>query len=137
MKELTAEETLKALAIEKEIIEILGQDSNHRVNFNYRDHLGNVQLNIETINPRYNQMFLFFTEVGVTKLDVLTKALEYTRHYRDQSDSYTIQWTSAGEKEVRTSYFHGRSIEEVLEKFRYGRDRNKTTVFLVSLNPKA
>jgi hypothetical protein len=137
MKELTAEETLRALAIEKEIIEMLGQDTNHRVNFNYHNDFGNVQLNIETINPRYNQMFLFFTAVGVTKLDVLNKALEYTRHYRDQSDSYTIQWTPLGEKEVRTSYFHGRSIEEALEKFRYGRDRNKTTVFLVSLNPKA
>ena len=82
-------------------------------------------------------MFLFHAELGVDKVDVLNKAITYVRSYRDQFDSYTIQWSAAGEHGVRTSYFHGRSIEEALEKFRYGRDRNKTTIFLVSLNPKA
>ena len=137
MKELNAEDTLRALKLEKEIRNILGQDSNHQVNFNYTERNGNVQLFIETINPRYNQMFLFHAEIGVDKPDVLAKALAYIRNYRDQFDSYTIQWSAAGEQGVRTSYFHGRSIEEALEKFRYGRDRNRTTIFLISLNPKA
>ncbi|HLP33718.1 MAG TPA: hypothetical protein VK202_09605, partial [Bacteroidia bacterium] len=137
MKELNAEDTLRALSIEQEIKNLLGQDSNHQVNFNYSERNGNIQLFIETINPRYNQMFLFHAEVGIDKLDVLNKSLAYARGYRDHFDSYTIQWSATGEQGVRTSYFHGRSIEEALEKFRYGRDRNKTTIFLVSLNPKA
>lgn len=137
MKELSAEDTLKCLSLENEIRNLLGQDSNHQVNFNYSERNGHLQLFIETINPRYNQMFLFHAEIGVDKVDVLNKAITYVRSYRDQFDSYTIQWSAAGEQGVRTSYFHGRSIEEALEKFRYGRDRNKTTIFLVSLNPKA
>lgn len=137
MKELSAEDTLKCLSLENEIRNLLGQDSNHQVNFNYSERNGHLQLFIETINPRYNQMFLFHAEIGVDKVDVLNKAISYVRSYRDQFNSYTIQWSAAGEQGVRTSYFHGRSIEEALEKFRYGRDRNKTTIFLVSLNPKA
>lgn len=137
MKELNTEETLKTLELEKSIRTYLGQDSNHQINFNYTNKGDNLELNVETINPRYNQMFLFHTTSGINKPDVLAKMLEYLKHYKDEFDSYTIQWSSKDEKGVRTSYFHGSSIEEALEKFRYGRDRNKTTIFLISLNPKA
>lgn len=92
---------------------------------------------METINPRYNQMFLFSTQQELISLDALEKMLEYVKHYKDRKDSYTIQWCATGERDVRTSYFSGATIEEALEKFRYGRDRNKTTIFLISLNPKA
>lgn len=136
MKELNAEETLKALELEKDIRALLGQDSSHQVNFNYYEKNGHVGLHIETINPRYNQMFLFHSEEGLNKLDVLQRAHEYTRTHHDRCDSYTIQWSASGEQGVRTSYFHGRSMEEVLAKFSYGRDRNKTTIFLISLNPR-
>lgn len=137
MKELSAEETLKVLKLEGEIRNILGQDSSHQVNFNYQEKSGHIQLNVETINPHYKQMFLFCSEEGISKADALEKALDYTRHHKERFDTYTIQWSSLGEQGVRTSYFQGRSIEEALEKFRYGRDRNKTTIFLISLNPKA
>ena len=122
---------------EKEIQHYLGQDSDHIVNFKYEFRDGKTHVYVETINPKYNQMFLFHTETGIDKPDALGKMLEYIKSYKDEQDSYTIQWCATGEREVRTSYFNGASVEEALAKFRYGRDRNKTTIFLISLNPKA
>ena len=134
---MNAEETLKIMDMEREIREYLGQSINHRINFNYDERDGLVRLFVETINPLYNQMFLFHHTVGTDKLDALTKMLEYVRDYKDKYDSYTFQWNAVGEQGLRTSYFHGATLEEALEKFRYGRDRNKTTIFLISLNPKS
>jgi hypothetical protein len=124
-------------SLEKEIQQHLGQDSNHLINFRYDQRDGLTVLYLETINPRYNQMFLFHSETGVDKADALKKMLEYVRSYKDKVNSYTIQWAANGEKGVRTSYFDAGNIEEALDKFSYGRDRNKTTIFLISLNPKS
>lgn len=135
---MSPQETLKCIELEKQITDLLGQDSSHRISFNYVDQEhGVIQLNLETINPRYNQMFLFHSLTGLNKTDVLTKMLDYVQHHAHLEDTYTIQWSANDVRGVRTSYFHARSIEEALEKFRYGRDRNKTTIFLISLNPKA
>jgi hypothetical protein len=137
MKDIGAEQTLRSLALEKEIRNYFGQDSNHEINFRYLERDNNIQLNVETINPRYNQMFLFHSVTGVDRGDALEKMLEYVKHYRTETHSYTIQWSDHDSRGVRTSYFQAHSIEEALEKFRYGRDRNKTTIFLISLNPES
>ncbi len=134
---MNADDTLKIIQIEKEIQEYLGQDSDHIINFKYEFREGKMYLYVETINPKYNQMFLFHTETGVDKQDALQKMLDYVKHNKDKENSYTIQWCATGERGVRTSYFSGVSLEEALAKFRYGRDRNKTTIFLISLNPKS
>ena len=135
---MTPQDTLKSIEIEKQITELLGQDSNHRINFNFQEgENGLVILNLETINPRYNQMFLYNSVTGLSRLDVLNKMIEYVKNRSQLEDTYTIQWSASDERGVRTSYFNARSIEEALEKFRYGRDRNKTTIFLISLNPSS
>ena len=67
---MNAEETLKIMDMEREIREYLGQSSNHRINFNYDERDGLVRLFVETINPLYNQMFLFHHTVGTDKLDL-------------------------------------------------------------------
>jgi predicted ATP-grasp superfamily ATP-dependent carboligase len=134
---MTTDDTQKILQIEKEIQQYLGQDSDHIVNFKYELRDGKMHVYVETINPKYNQMFLYNSETGVDKLDALQKMLDYVKHNKDKEDSYTIQWSDTGERGVRTSYFSGATLEEALAKFRYGRDRNKTTIFLISLNSKA
>lgn len=135
---MNAEEILKCIEMERQITDWLGHDSNHQVNFKYSEVSGGlITLFLETINPKYSQMFLYHSCMGINKLDVLSKMLEYVKNLASAEDTYTIQWSSKEERGVRTSYFQARNIEDALEKFRYGRDRNKTTIFLVSLNPKS
>ncbi len=103
--------------------------------FDYATENNNIRLNLITINPRHNQSFLFHSVVGVDKVDALQKMLNYVEHYRDSENSYTIQWTAKGSRELHTSYFRAKSIYDALDKLYFGRDQNSITVYSVVMNP--
>ncbi len=123
--------------LQREIKNHLGLSSN-ALNFEYSQaEGGKTKLDLITINPRHNQSFLFHTETGYDKVDVLKKMFEYVRDFREKESSYTIQWIANGEKELHTSYFRASSVYSALDKLYYGRDMNQITVFSVVLNPVA
>lgn len=125
---------VESARIQKEIEDYLGLTSDSLL-FDYSHVNGKVKLDLITVNPRHNQSFLFRSEVGVDKLDVLKKMLKYVRNYKEQEDSYTIQWVIRGKKDLHTSYFRAKNMYDALDKLYYGRDRNTITVFSVVLNP--
>ena len=123
--------------LQREIKNHLGLSSN-ALNFEYSPaEGGKTKLDLITINPRHNQSFLFHTETGYDKVDVLKKMFEYVRDFREKESSYTIQWIANGEKELHTSYFRASSVYSALDKLYYGRDMNQITDFSVVLNPVA
>ena len=134
--ESTSEKHIEAARIQKEIKNYLGLSSNELV-FEFQNIEGKIKLDLITINPRHHQSFLFHSVTGFDKIDTLKKMLEYVTKYKDQENSYTIQWIANGDKELNTSYFRSRNIYEALDKLYYGRDRNTITVFSVVLNPVA
>ena len=105
--------------------------------FEYSQADGKTKLDLITINPRHSQSFLFHSEKGADKVDALKKMWDYVQNYKEQENSYTIQWVTKSSSELHTSYFRASNILEVLEKLYYGRDRNTITVFSVVLNPVA
>ncbi len=92
-------------------------------------------LRLITVNPRHKQSFLFHQEIGFGEMDVLHKMLDYVKTHKHSKDSYTIQWSLKDGKELHTSYFRGKNIYEVLDKFYYGKDITSTIIFSISLNP--
>lgn len=123
--------------IQREIKNHLGLTSNALM-FEYTPQEGGrIKLDLITINPRHNQSFLFHSETGYDKVDVLKKMLDYVQHSTDKDSSYTIQWIANGEKELHTSYFRASNVYNALDKLYYGRDMNQITVFSVVLNPVA
>jgi hypothetical protein len=92
-------------------------------------------LKLITVNPRHKQSFLFHQETGFGEMDVLHKMLDYVKTHKHSKDSYTIQWSLKDGKELHTSYFRGKNIYEVLDKFYYGKDITSTIIFSISLNP--
>jgi len=92
-------------------------------------------LRLITVNPRHKQSFLFHQESGFGEMDVLHKMLDYVKTHKHSKDSYTIQWSLKDGKELHTSYFRGKNIYEVLDKFYYGKDITSTIIFSISLNP--
>jgi len=94
-------------------------------------------LRLITTNPRHLQSFLYHTVDGFGELDTLHKMLAYIKSKRPEKSTYTIQWSLKEEKELHTSYFRGKDLYEVLDKFYYGKDINATLIFSVSLNPIA
>ncbi|SDL94787.1 hypothetical protein SAMN05421823_109108 [Catalinimonas alkaloidigena] len=128
---------VESARIQKEIKDYLGLSSNSLV-FEFRTVENNrVRLDLITINPRHRQSFLFHTEEGYDKVDVLNRMLHYVRNYKDKENSYTVQWRIRGEKELQTSYFRAKNMYDALDKLYYGRDMNTITVFSLVMNPVA
>jgi hypothetical protein len=134
MTETLSEMHIEAARIQQEIKDYLGLRTSDMV-FEYANPDGKVKLDLITINPRHNQAFLFHTETGFDKIDVLKKMLNYVQHYKEKENSYTIQWVVKGGTELNTSYFKASNIMDALQKLYYGRDMNTITVFSVVLNP--
>ena len=103
--------------------------------FDYHDKANQVRLDLVTVNPRHEQSFLFRSETGYDKVDVLKKALDYVKTYKEKDNTYTIQWANRSEEELHTSYFRAKDISEAIDKLNFGRDPNSITIFSVVLNP--
>ncbi len=134
--EIRSDVHVEAAKIQNEIKNFLGLRSSELV-FEYSSTDGKVKLDLITINPRHNQSFLFKSEIGFDKTDVLNKMLDYVKTHKEKEGSYTIQWTARGMTELQTSYFRSKNIYDALDKLYYGRDMNNITVFSVVLNPIA
>lgn len=132
---MTKDNNVKIARLQSDILKKLGIDSPNAVfDFNNRDG-GVVKLNLITINPRHEQSFLFHSVKGLNKIEALEKMLEYVnQHYVDEN-TYTIQWVKVGEDDLHTSYFRGKNMYEVLDKFFFERDVNGYRVFSITLNP--
>jgi hypothetical protein len=134
--ELRTDVHVEAAKIQNEIKNILGLRSSELI-FEYGQQDGKVKLDLITINPRHNQSFLFKSELGFDKTDVLNRMLEYVRTHKDKESSFTIQWMTKGMNELQTSYFRAKNMYDALDKLYYGRETNHITVFSVVLNPVA
>jgi hypothetical protein len=120
--------------LQKEIQNHLGLKGDNLV-FEFRQIEGQTILDLITVNPRHQQSFLFHSEKALDKIDALKKMLIYVKTYKEKDNSYTIQWSTKGGRELQTSYFRAGNVYEALDKLYYGRDMNVITVFSVVLNP--
>ena len=132
--ESTTDVHVESARIQKQIESHLGMSGSSLL-FEFRQIDNKTRLDLITVNPRHNQSFLFHTEIGYDRVDVLRKMLEYVQNYRDKESSYTVQWMARGDKELNTSYFRARNMYEALDKLYFGRDMNTITVFSVVMNP--
>jgi hypothetical protein len=105
------------------------------LSFNYTNENGKTTLQLATSNPRHQQTFLFHTTTGFGEMDALNKMEEYVKENKNSKSTYTIQWAMSDKNELHTSYFTGKTIYEVLDKFYYGKAITGTIIFNLSLNP--
>lgn len=135
MMESSTEVHVESARIQKEIESYLGLKADSLV-FDYSHIDGKTKLDLITVNPKHRQSFLFHSVTSYDKVDALKKMFDYVRSYKEQENSYTIQWIARNEKELHTSYFRAKNINDALDKLYYGRDMNTITVFSVVLNPQ-
>ncbi len=128
------DKNIEIAKIQREIEEYIGLGPNSLI-YNYSENESKSTLHLVTLNPRHNQSFLFHHEEGYDKIDVLKKMLSYVRSYKDKDNSYTIQWKSATDDALHTSYFSAKNLQSALDKLTYDRDPNSITVFSVIMNP--
>jgi len=134
MIDVKNDQRIEVARMQDEVKNFLGVKSSQLV-FEYGMSDGKVKLDLITINPRHNQSFLFRSEEGLDKIDALNKLFEYVKNHKERESSYTVQWTTRGDRELHTSYFYGSNIYDALDKLYYGRDVNTINVYSVTLNP--
>jgi hypothetical protein len=135
MMEVPTNIHVESARLQKAIEDYLGMKKSSLI-FDFHTVEGNkVKLDLITVNPRHNQSFLYHSEIGYDKVDVLGKMLDYIKTHKEKENSYTVQWAVHGEKELQTSYFRAKNIYDALDKLYYGRDVNAITVFSVVMNP--
>jgi len=120
--------------LQQQISEYIGMGPNSLV-YNFGESENKTTLHLVTLNPRHNQSFLFHSEQGYDKIDVLKKMLDYIKSYKDKESSYTIQWKRSTENTLETSYFSAKNVQSALDKLMYDRDPNSITVFSIIMNP--
>lgn len=120
--------------IHVQIAKILGL-SRELLTFHYSNEDGKTTLQLATMNPRHQQTFLFHTTQGFGEMDALNKMQEYVQENKNTRSTYTIQWAMEGINDLHTSYFTGKNIYQVLDKFYYGKAITSTIIFNISLNP--
>ena len=116
--------------LEREIRQYLGMEL-AQLQFEFWKQEGQTRLDLITVNSRHQRRFLFRYETGRDKIECLGKILTSVRSYRDTESSYTLQWSTRGERKLQTSYFRTHNVYETLDKFYFGRDLNTITVFSV------
>ena len=127
-------EHIQIAKLQNQIKEHLGLTESETV-FEYKNLDGGATLNLITVNSKHNQSFLFHTTRGLNKVGALSEMLKYSLSYREKENSYSIQWAIRGTSRLETSYFRGKDIYQVLDKFYFGRDRTTIQIYSVSLNP--
>ncbi len=129
-------ENVEIAKLQKEIRSHIGLPE-ESVIFDFEDFDGKIKMDVITVNERHRQSFLFHTVTDFDKVGCLERMLKYARSYKERENSYTIQWSLIGEKELHTSYFRAKNILEAIDKLMYGRDPSSVNVFSVVLNPIA
>lgn len=120
--------------IHVQIAKMLGL-SRELLTFHYSNEDGKTTLQLATMNPRHQQTFLFHTTQGFGEMDALNKMQEYVQENKNTRSTYTIQWAMEGINDLHTSYFTGKNIYQVLDKFYFGKAITSTIIFNISLNP--
>lgn len=134
---MSTDNNVRIARLQESILDRLGIDPKHAV-FDFKDREGGViKLNLITINPRHEQSFLFHSVKGLNKIEALEKMLEYVETHFGEENTYTIQWIQVGEDDLHTSYFRGRNVYDILDKFYFERDLTGYRIFSITLNPVA
>ena len=104
----------------------------------------NLRLQLITYNPIHETHFLLHQTHGVNGEDALKKMYDHIYNIKElltarkdvRFNSYTIEWMKAGVAGTNHSHFYGASVEEIMRKFYYGKNKESYTILSVRLNPK-
>ncbi len=128
------DKNIEITKIQREIEKYIGLGPNSLI-YDFGEKDNKVTLHLVTVNPRHNQSFLFHSDAGYDKVDVLKRMLTYVKSYKNKESSYTIQWRRQGEDILQTSYFSAKNVHAALDKLFYDRDPNSITIFSIIMNP--
>jgi len=127
------------------IQDMIKNDNNCSAHFEYSHLPGKgFELVVVTYNPKHETSFFLHSVDGKSKIDALQKMYEHIYNLKvtlKEANSgyvnYTIEWyNNSTSKRVKSS-FYGKSLQEVIGKFFYGKHGKNAeiTIYSIVLNP--
>ena len=99
--------------------------------------------NILTFNPIHGTKFLMYKDEDrinryimvedIVKIKMLGKGLEYVRSKENNYLNYMIEWNYKTGDKTKISYFRGKSMEDIMEKFYYGKSMNSIVIYKMEM----
>lgn len=126
--------------LEEQIKDIIQNDNKCQVRFLYnRVTKESYTVDVITINPINGESFLMKSEYSPTSdfTTALENIKEYVMNSKNNYNSYTVLWKKVGESHSNVSYFYGRDMFEILNKFYTGKEniKNNYSIYDIKLNP--
>ena len=139
--------TIEILKIQNEIFDIINAKNGVSVHFRNE----NEGLSLITFNKKNNEFFLLKNINGETdnledELGLYDEILSYVKELvkcvdnKKSNDtignSFTVVWSRNNEK-TQTSYFYGSDVEDVINKFFYGKEgvKHLFRIYEIKMNP--
>ncbi|MGD1841842.1 MAG: hypothetical protein ACFB0B_13245 [Thermonemataceae bacterium] len=96
-----------------------------------------IRLDLITINKEHNQKFLFHAITGGSKIAILEEMIVYIKEYTANLENYAIEWLDTKHNtKVQVSWFRGKDIFDVLEKFYYEKEKSRFKIMKIKLMPE-
>lgn len=129
--------------LERKISEIVHQDNNRSVHFEYIRSLTNEygvvtkpsKVNAWTFNNINNESFLLKSEEGNSYSECLFKILNWLENVPKSKDHFTVKWRKMGTEGLNVSYFYCKDVIELVEKFYERKNINEYQIFEIKMNP--
>jgi hypothetical protein len=129
--------TSRQFKLEQQIRELVSKDNKSEAQFLYTRDNDRWRVDVFTVNPSNGETFLMKSEPssGPDYELALERVLDYVEKHKQESSSYTVEWTKKGENGYNTSYFYCTSMYDVLHKFYEGKNSpDKYIIFCIKLN---
>ena len=138
---------MDVMKMESKISELIEQDNRCNVEFewSYNNDLNDciVSLHILTFNPIHGTKFLMYKDQrpinrytmveDIVKKEILGKGLEYLRSRESDYLNYMVEWNYKNGDKTKISYFRGKSLEDIMEKFYYGKSMNSIVIYKMEM----
>lgn len=121
--------------LEHQINNIVQKDNGCTVHYDYKELDEGFKLSSSTYNPSHNTTFLLWEGIGSTKVGVLEKLFDYVKKEIPPANSltYKITWNKKGES--FESYFNGKTVTEIVNKFFHDKNPHDFIIYEMRLMP--
>jgi hypothetical protein len=126
LAEMTSEDTIR-----KELNDVT-------IYFDYQEDDSETELSIITISKNHGERFLFHKIKSISKISCLSKMIDYIKSdYKLNHQNYEIIWRKKGDVKDNTSWFHGKSFLNIVDKFYFMKDPADIIIYEVKMKPMA
>lgn len=128
----------KQLSLEADISNMIKSDNGCHTHFEYnRSNIDNTlkSISVVTYNPIKNEEFLLLNLPCEDVVEGLTEVYNWVKYHTKQENSYTVNWSKAGEGKMYHSYFHAKNMRAALDKFYHGKKEHEYFIYDIKLNP--